>query len=87
MAMEHADNPRLLHIPLPGGSGNARTGAVQFRLDWPGLFVRGDTAIVLAMAIRNLQKELASSDNLVVISSLKKLATIADIIEQDVRVK
>lgn len=87
MSDERSTNSRILQIPLPGGSGNAPTGAVQFRDDWPGLFVRGDTAIVLGFAIRNLEKALAKSDDVVVASALNKLSVIADIIERDVRVK
>jgi len=87
MSTEDTANPRILQIPLPGGSGNAPTGAVQFQNDWPGLFLRGDTAVVLGFAIRNLEKALAASDDVVVASSLSKLSVIADIIEGDVRVK
>lgn len=84
---EDTVNPRVMQIPLPGGSGNAPTGAVQFQDDWPGLFLRGDTAIVLGLAIRNLERALAGSDDVVVASALSKLSAIAGIIERDVRVK
>ena len=40
----------MLKIPLPGGSGVAKSGAIQFENDWPGLFLRGDTAIVVSLA-------------------------------------
>jgi hypothetical protein len=33
---------RLTQIPVPGSSGQAPAGAMQFQDDWPGLFVRGD---------------------------------------------
>lgn len=87
MSTEGTANSRVLQIPLPGGSGSAPTGVIQFRDDWPGLFLRGDTAIVLGFAIRNLEKALAGSNDLVVASALGKLSVIADIIERDVRVK
>jgi hypothetical protein len=87
MSTEDSANRRILQIPLRGGSGNAPTGAVQFQDDWPGLFLRGDMAIVVALAIRNLQKALTDSNDLVIASALGNLSIIADVIERDVRVK
>lgn len=77
----------MLKIPLPGGSGVAKDGAVQFQNDWPGLFLRGDTAIVVCLAIRNLQKALEQNQDLVVASALGKLSVIAELIEREVKVK
>jgi hypothetical protein len=77
----------VLQIPLPGGSGVAKDGAIQFQNDWPGLFLRGDTAIVVALAIRNLQGALAESQDRVVASALGQLSVVADLIEREVRVK
>ncbi len=77
----------MLKIPLPGGSGVVKDGAVQFQNDWPGLFLRGDTAIVLSLAVRNLQKGLAESQDPIIASSLSKLNLIANLIEREVRVK
>jgi len=77
-------NPSVLQIPLPGGSGKAPTGAVQFRDDWPGLFIRGDDAMVAAYAIRQLQERLAKHPDPWVRHTLHQLAEIADIIERDV---
>src|SRR5687768_13671318 len=74
-----------LQIPLPGGSGRAPTGAVQFRDDWPGLFIRGDDAVMIAFSIRQLQQLLAHSDDLQVASALGRLSDIADLIERDVK--
>jgi hypothetical protein len=51
------------------------------------LFLRGDTAIFVGIAIRNLEKALADTDDVVVSSSLSRLSAIADLIERDVRVK
>jgi hypothetical protein len=75
-----------LQIPLPGGSGVAETGAVQFQNDWPGLFLRGDTAIVVAVAIRNLEKALANNEDPMVGWSLSKLVPVAAIVEREVKV-
>ena len=76
--------PNILQIPLPGGSGRAPTGAVQFRDDWPGLFVRGDDALVAGNAIRELQKRLAKHPDLEVRFFVDLLAPLADIIDRDV---
>jgi hypothetical protein len=73
--------------PLPGGSGRVPTGAVQFRDDWPGLFVRGDAAIILAFHIRSLEAVLAQSQDLLVQSALSKLVPIAEVIEREVKVR
>ena len=43
---------RITKIPFPGGSGLTPTGAMEFEKDWPGLFIRGDSAIPLANAIK-----------------------------------
>ena len=76
-----------LTIPLPGGSGQAPTGAVQFRDDWPGLFIRGDEAVSIAMSIRALKSRLANIDDPVVGQALFNLSRIADVIDRDVRVQ
>lgn len=34
------------------------TGAIQFGNDWPGLFVRGDNAFALSIAITLMRKSL-----------------------------
>jgi hypothetical protein len=80
-------DPRILQIPLPGGSGRVPTGAVQFQDDWPGLFVRGDDAIFLRSAIRHLQERLAGTQDVAISNALLKLRGIADIIEQQVIVR
>lgn len=57
-----ADSPRVRVIPYPNHGGPApdgdaprvETGAVQFGNDWPGLFIRGDAAFVLAGDIDTL---------------------------------
>ena len=45
---------RITQIPVPGNSGDTPTGAMQFQEDWPGLFIRGDDAIMLMSAIQQL---------------------------------
>jgi hypothetical protein len=72
---------RVLQIPLPGGSGAAPTGAVQFRDDWPGLFVRGDDAIALLREFREIQRTL-EAHRLPYLAM--KLEEIAGTIERDV---
>jgi hypothetical protein len=71
-----------LQIPLPG----IRDRAVQFQHDWPGLFLRGDTALVVAWAIRELECRLSDTADDRVSVALNKLSPIAELIEKNVRV-
>jgi hypothetical protein len=77
----------VTQIPLPGGSGNVPTGAMQFQDDLPGLFVRGDDAIMLASAIEQLQRQLAEHPDMIVASSLGRLRQYAEIVARDVVVR
>jgi hypothetical protein len=59
------------------------SGAVQFGSDWPGLFLRGDHALKVAMSVRHLEKELAggvTTDNW----AFKCLVELASLIEKEV---
>src|SRR5688500_3052313 len=78
------DKPQVTQIPLPGGSGRVPTGAMQFRDDWPGLFLRGDDATVLMGRIRVLAEKLGDHEDPVVWSTLANLTELADLIERDV---
>ncbi len=78
---------RITKIPIIGNSGKMLTGAMQFQDDWPGLWIRGETAIPLMCCIRNLQERLADSTDVVVISALSKLQAVADVIERDVMIQ
>ena len=79
--------PQITRIPAPGGSGRVPTGALQFQDDWPGLFIRGDDAIVLMCKIRHLVGRLGDHQDPVVCSALQSLTDMADLIERDVRVR
>jgi hypothetical protein len=78
---------RITRIPVPGNSGQTPTGAMQFQDDWPGLFVRGDDAIMLMAAIEQLQERLADHPDVIVAAALNRLSQYADIIEKDVIVR
>jgi hypothetical protein len=82
-----SDQPRRTQIPLPGSSGETPTGAMQFQRDWPGLFIRGDDAIFVAASIRELETQLADTENVRIASALSRLSKIADIIERDVKAR
>ena len=79
--------PKILQVPMRGGSGETPTGAIQFENDWPGLFIRGDQAIVLSSKIRGLQERLANHPDVVVTAVLFELGKIADLVERDVIVR
>lgn len=78
---------RITQIPLPGGSNRAPTGAMQFQNDWPGLFLRGDSAIPMAVHIRELERRLVDHPDGIVGGLLVQLSTIAEMIERDVLAK
>lgn len=77
----------ITQIPIPGNSNDTPTGAMQFQDDWPGLFVRGDDAIMLMSAIQQLLERLTDHSDLVVASSLARLSRYAEIIAQNVIVR
>lgn len=79
--------PKILQVQMHGSSGETPTGAIQFHNDWPGLFIRGDEAIVLLSRIRGLQERLANHPDAVVAAGLIELVKIADLIERDVVVR
>jgi hypothetical protein len=78
---------RITQIPFPGDSGRTPTGAMQFQDDWPGLFIRGDSALSVLTAIRRLQKYLRDCDDLEVALALSVLGSLADTIDRDVIVR
>jgi len=49
--------------------------------------MRGDHAMIMAGAIRHLQKQLANETDEEVLESLERLTAIADIVERHVIVK
>jgi hypothetical protein len=77
----------LQKLPAPIDPRRVETGAVQFGDDWPGLFVRGDTAIVLMNRIRHLSERIGDSSDPVVSLALIQLNHFADIIDREVRVR
>jgi len=52
---------RITNIPIPGSSGGTPTGALQFRDDWPGLFLRGDSAIPVAVRLHRSRIRMLSA--------------------------
>jgi hypothetical protein len=85
--LAHFMSKRITQIPFPGSSGQTPTGAMQFQGDWPGLFIRGDSAIDMASKIRHLQQRLSDTQDGVVALSLGVLGKFADIIERDVQMR
>jgi hypothetical protein len=73
-------------IPLSPDAPRIETGAVQFGDDWPGLFIRGDEAIILAANIRNLLAAMPGINNPAAMSTLVQLDELADVIERGVAV-
>jgi hypothetical protein len=77
----------ILQIPLPGGSEVAKTGAVRFQNDWPGIFIRGDEALSgLAAPIRTLEDKVKDSGDKEIAAAIRMLGIYARVIEQNVKV-
>lgn len=81
------EKPKRTQIPVPGGSGLTPTGAMQFKDDWPGFFIRGDKAGEITCAIRRLQQHCSGMKHWEVSTSLQVLGEIADMIDADVFVR
>ena len=64
------------------------TGVMQFKGDWPGLFIRGDDAIRLMLSVRAVlnfaEKSLPPSRLSEIAMHLQGLAAIANLIDRDV---
>lgn len=71
----------------PSRPAPRRDGAGQFDNDWPGLFVRGDTAHTLMMRIRQLAERLAGHPDFDVTDAMGQLMRYADMIAEDVVVR
>lgn len=44
----------MTSVPTPEGACRVESGPLKFGADWPGLFLRGDDAIRLALAVRDV---------------------------------
>lgn len=71
----------------PEGLRRVETGAVQIGDDWPGLFVRGDEAIILMSGIHTLLEQFSEPDDATVRLAFGRLRRLAEIIDQDVIIR
>ncbi len=53
-----AESKRPIQIPVEGSSGRVPSGALQFRDDWPGLWLRGDDAHSLLLGLERMCDQL-----------------------------
>jgi len=60
---------------------------MQFKDDWPGLFIRGDQAEQLSYAIQQLSERLADHPDPIVASVLSNLSQWVEIVNRDVIVR
>jgi hypothetical protein len=79
--------PQITKVPKPTDIGRVETGALQFDDDWPGLFLRGDYALVLMARIRILAERLGKQDDPGIWSVMVSLKELADLIDRDVKVR
>lgn len=45
---------KIQTLPAPEGISRVETGALQFGDDWPGVFIRGDNACMLASSLASI---------------------------------
>jgi hypothetical protein len=62
-------------LRLPAHEPRVESGVLQFGDDWPGVFVRGDDALVFAAALRETAQHIPASER-VLLSQLAGLANI-----------
>jgi hypothetical protein len=72
----------IIHIPIPGGSGRMSSGAVQFQDDWPGLFIRGDECMGLALRLEMLKQKIGEAT-----FAASGLQGLINVIERDVIIR
>lgn len=82
-----SQQPKRTQIPIEGGSGLIPSGAMQFENDWPGLFLRGDNAVTVSHAIRQLLDYHGKKPPGDLLAPLMILEDMADVIDNDVMVK
>ena len=54
---------RIVMLPMPDGIQRVETGVIQFGDDWPGVYVRGDNALHMALLMRTAAQALRVSIN------------------------
>lgn len=54
---------RIVMLPMPDKMQRVETGVIQFGNDWPGVYVRGDNALHMAMLMRTAAQALRVSIN------------------------
>ena len=72
----------IIQIPVSGGSGKVPSGAIQFKDDWPGLFIRGDDCIMFLGRLEWLKDQVGEAT-----FNASGLNKLVEVIEHDVVVK
>ncbi len=78
-------NSKITQITIEGVPSRVPTGAIQFNNDWPGLFVRGDTAFALMLELKQILQTLEEQGNRDCHTHLVR--SVVNIIEADVIVR
>lgn len=52
----------IVMLPLPPGMTRMESGTVQFGDDWPGIFLRGDNAMGIAILLEGIAEMLPNLD-------------------------
>lgn len=78
---------QIQKLPAPEEQLRVETGAVQFGNDWPGLFIRGDNAMMLKLDIEVLAVYVQEAGRPSVQVALNSLIRMAEMIGENVIVK
>ena len=64
MTADRTERPleNIVMLPLPPGMTRMESGPVQFGDDWPGIFLRGDNAIGIAIVLNGIADMLPNLD-------------------------
>lgn len=72
----------MTKIPYEGQ--RIETGPIQFGEDWPGLFIRGDNALGVAMNVDAVLSVLTEEQKLDVFFAAKSLESLSKTIKEEV---
>lgn len=62
-------------------TARVETGPTQFGNDWPGLFIRGDDALALAMYLRDVLRAFGDSHGTMLAISTMYATKLAEMLE------
>lgn len=62
--------------------GRVETGVVRFNDDWPGVFIRGDDAFAISLALQDPSQHLRAVEGLVELLAGSNMAHLAENVQR-----